>query len=141
MSELLQPTAVPCGSCPYRKDVASGIWHESEYQKLPLYDGETWQQSPALFHCHQRNGHLCAGWLGCHDQQHLLALRIHGNSVSQLAWEYHSPVELFSSGAEAAAHGMKDIPNPGQQASRMIDKILTKRTRSAAPPLYRGKSS
>lgn len=125
------PAAAPCKSCPYRKDVPSGVWAAHEYQKLPLYDGETWEQSPALFFCHQQDGHLCAGWLGCHDQQHLLALRLHEAAVSQLAWEYHSPVELFASGAEAAAHGMKDIASPGQRASEMISRLAAKRMRSA----------
>jgi hypothetical protein len=55
----------PCKSCPYRRDVPSGIWHSSEYDKLPQYDGEIVDQlmkgGQALFDCHQRDGNLCAG--------------------------------------------------------------------------------
>ena len=50
----LSVAKVPCGSCPYRRDVPSGIWEQHEYDKLPEYDGQTWEQNPALFLCHQR---------------------------------------------------------------------------------------
>jgi hypothetical protein len=32
------PAPKPCESCPYRKDVPSGVWSEGEYRKLPQYD-------------------------------------------------------------------------------------------------------
>lgn len=31
----LKPPKVPCGTCPYRRDVPAGIWHGEEYAKLP----------------------------------------------------------------------------------------------------------
>ena len=61
----------PCPSCPYRRDVPSGIWDASEYDKLPGYDGDVPDQLTAgafgLFHCHSQQENLCAGWVGCHD--------------------------------------------------------------------------
>ena len=65
MSEKVKAPRVLCASCPYRKDVPSGIWEQSEYDKLPKYDGETWEQAGALFMCHLRDGCLCGGWLAC----------------------------------------------------------------------------
>jgi hypothetical protein len=124
---LPRPANRPCGSCPYRRDVPSGIWHESEYAKLPRYDGETWEQSAALFFCHQKDGHLCAGWLACHDAGHLLALRM--STVDPSVYEYQTDVPVFSSGSEAAAHGMQNLHTPGPLAQRMIKKLARRRPR------------
>lgn len=52
------PAKNPCGSCPYRRDVPSGIWSEEEYDKLPQYDLPTGDQPPNVFLCHQQNGRL-----------------------------------------------------------------------------------
>lgn len=57
---------VPCTTCPYRRDVPSGIWAPEEYQKLLAYDRPTMQQPAALFMCHQGAGGLCTGWVQCH---------------------------------------------------------------------------
>nr|WP_239003987.1 DUF6283 family protein [Nocardia panacis] len=64
------PAPRPCASCPYRRDVPSGIWHESEYNKLRSYDLDTAYQPTALFECHQTEpdtpaARMCAGWVGC----------------------------------------------------------------------------
>ena len=60
MTGLLTVRKRPCPSCPYRRDVPSGIWHESEYAKLPQFDGPTQDQLAAgafaLFHCHSQPG-------------------------------------------------------------------------------------
>ena len=124
-NDLPRPAKVPCGSCPYRRDVPSGVWHQSEYAKLPQYDGETMYQNRALFMCHQQDGHLCAGWLACHGTDDLLALRF--TPVHASAYGYKSPVPVFSSGREAAAHGMKDVNNPGPAANRTMDTLVRKR--------------
>jgi hypothetical protein len=114
--------------------VPSGVWSEEEYAKLPAYDGPTWTQPPGLFLCHQRNreddrAHVCGGWAGCHDGDHLLALRV-AVSAGTIAMEtaeairdYVSPLPLFDSGAEAAAHGMREIHNPSPAARHAMDKI------------------
>lgn len=125
MTDLPRPSKAPCGTCPYRRDVPSGIWDASEYEKLPLYDGETIEQAlkggTRLFYCHQNDGHLCAGWVGCHDTTHLAALRFH--EVADETFDYVSPVPLFASGAEAAAHGLSGIDNPDRRAREAIAKL------------------
>jgi|SRR5215471_1540433 len=124
---LLTAAPVPCGSCPYRCDVPSGIWAKHEYDKLPSYDGPTWdQQSFAVFMCHQRDGKICAGWLACHDPQELIALRIQRN-VDPAVFDYASPVPVFSSGAEARAHGLRDLKNPGARSRKMADGLRRQR--------------
>jgi hypothetical protein len=122
----------PCGSCPYRRDVPSGIWEQHEYDKLPEYDGETWQQSPALFLCHQRDGNLCGGWLACHGPDELLALRFHGAKYPD-AFSYETNVPVFSTGAAARRHGMRDIPQPGSKAGKMIAGLVRKRVSPPRP--------
>lgn len=118
---MLEPPKRPCGSCPYRRDVPSGIWSAEEYDKLPEYDGETWEQPPGVFMCHQRDGRLCGGWLQTHDADHLLALRI--ARVAPSAYDYASDVPTFSSGREAAAHGLRDIDTPGAAARALMRKL------------------
>lgn len=130
------PAPRPCISCPYRRDVPSGVWHPEDYAKLALYDVPTGDQPTALFLCHQ-NDHdadrtrVCAGWVGCHGVE-LLALRFaaidHGPEFAAACWDYRSPVPLFASGAEAASHGMAEVLNPGDRAVEMIRKIVRVRS-------------
>ena len=112
MSEILGPAERPCGSCPYRKDVPSGVWHADEYAKLPKYDLPTPEQPMSLFLCHQQDGHVCAGWAGCHDTDELFALRLRQPELApeerQKIHDYVSPVPLFESGQEAAEHGLAE---------------------------------
>lgn len=127
------PRPRPCASCPYRRDVPSGVWAAEEYAKLPGYDGETFAQHPAAFFCHQADGCLCSGWLGHTDPYHLLAVRI-GVSTGRLdpsCAEYSTTVPLFGSGQEAAEHGVADIADPSPSAQLIIDKI--QRRRDARP--------
>jgi hypothetical protein len=129
MTAAPKPPKVPCGSCPYRKDVPPGIWEAVEYGKLPAYDGETWEQAAqgafALFMCHQNDGRLCGGWLLTHPREHLLALRLH--KVDPSVWTYGPDVEVFGSGAAAAAHGLSGIDEPPPEAARKIAGLLRKR--------------
>ena len=128
MTETLKTAKKPCGSCPYRRDVPSGIWAKSEYDKLPQYDGETWQQSPKIFMCHQHDGNLCAGWLACHNPQELLALCfgfIH--NFDPMIFTYHTDVPVFISGAEARAHGLSQTKHPSVKARKMIRGLVRKR--------------
>lgn len=127
------PAKSPCGSCPYRRDVPSGVWHEEEYAKLPLYDASTGEQPPQMFACHQQDGRLCAGWCGTHDMENNLALRvgmISGRLSEQdyeAAIDYVSPVPLFGSGAQAAEHGRASIADPDVKAQRTIVSLERKR--------------
>jgi hypothetical protein len=129
MTEPAKARPTPCASCPYRKNVPSGVWHESEYEKLKEYDGETHEQtSMNVFACHQADGQICSGWLGHRDPLDLLAVRIglsYGTLDGTVA-EYTTTVPLFGSGAEAAEHGMREIENPGEKAAGVINKIIKK---------------
>jgi hypothetical protein len=70
----------PCASCPYRKEVPTGIWDGSEYVKLLDQD----HPGGAVFLCHLSGGkpkseeRLCVGWLLDQKKRDLpnLALRI-----------------------------------------------------------------
>ncbi|GKT20173.1 hypothetical protein ADUPG1_011681 [Aduncisulcus paluster] len=116
MTDLMKPPKVPCGSCPYRKDVPAGIWAREEYEKLPRYDAETWAQPPGVFMCHQQDGCICGGWLMAHDRDQLLALRIASPNLHRSVWSYDPPVEVFASGAEAAEHGIAGIEDVSAEA-------------------------
>lgn len=119
----------PCGSCPYRRDVPSGIWDASEYTKLPQYDGETWEQSPAVFLCHQRNGKLCGGWVACHGAGELLALRMARN-IDPAVFSFETKVPVFASGAAARAHGVRQIAKPTVAAKKKMAGIVKLQSRS-----------
>jgi hypothetical protein len=131
------PASRPCGSCPYRQDVPSGIWHESEYDKLPAYDNDTSQQPAAVFMCHQQTGHLCAGWVAVHEMRNTLAFRLAcitgaiGPREAEAVLEYSTDVLLFVSGGEAAAHGKRDIEHPSRQALSAMGRIDRKRRATA----------
>ena len=118
----------PCPSCPYRRDVPSGIWDSAEYDELPRYDGDVPDQLAAdaahLFHCHSQPENLCAGWAGCHDMDNNLAMRLHHRRVDPAVFDYTSPVPLFASGAEAAEHGKRDLAAPAPEATRKISQLL-----------------
>lgn len=126
----LVPAPRPCVSCPYRRDVPSGVWSAEEYEKLPPYDAaESFEQPFSAFFCHQQDGRLCAGWVAVHDMYECIGFRI-AASMNDLSEEdchaildYTTDVPLFSSGAEAAEHGMRDIFRPGAAARAMVDKL------------------
>lgn len=133
------PARTPCVTCPYRRDVASGVWEREEYEKLPRYDGPTMTQPPSAFYCHAQNGRLCSGWVGCHDMNESHGLRV-GHIVGHLsdedvnaAFDYECPVPLFGSGAEAAEHGLRDVETPGREAIRAIKKVTARRERRGTP--------
>lgn len=130
------PRRTPCASCPYRRDVASGIWHPDEYAKLPRYDGEIPEQEAiAVFSCHQGTGDVCSGWLGHRDPTELLAVRIGiaGGGLDPSCADYQTAVPLFDSGAEAAAHGTREIDAPSPEAVKAIRKITTVRQLNGDP--------
>lgn len=131
------PAPRPCGSCPYRRDTPSGVWAVVEYSKLVNYDADTAYQPPDLFLCHQTSAEdtrarLCAGWVGCHGEE-LLALRLAAargelaGADLEATFGYRSPVPLFGSGTDAAAHGVRDIADPDHDAREAIAKIAARR--------------
>ncbi len=120
----------PCPTCPYRCDVASGVWARHEYDKLVGYDGEIHEQAAAgafyPFRCHGSPDCLCAGWAGHRDPADLLAVRIGvaDGSLDPSVVDYTTDVALFASGAEAAEHGMRDLDAPGPEAQDAIAKLV-----------------
>lgn len=129
------PARRPCGSCPYRRDVPSGVWAAVEYEKLPEYDRPTGEQPTGVFHCHQQNDRICAGWAAVHDMDECLAMRLAASwesiSVAELAkvLAYATDVPLFATGAEAAEHGLRDLQTPGDAAQRTIQGLVRKASR------------
>lgn len=95
-------------------------------------------QPTAVFLCHQQEKdeatRLCSGWVGTHDIGQLLSLRLThamdalSDEVLEKLCYYNSPVPLFSSGREAAEHGLLDIDNPGEEAERIAQKIARNRS-------------
>ncbi|WP_222596483.1 DUF6283 family protein [Nocardia neocaledoniensis] len=133
------PAPRPCVSCPYRRDVPSGVWELVEYEKLRAYAGDMGVQAPHLFQCHQTDAgsrvrRMCAGWVGCHGGGELLALRLAliqsriGLRTFEQAQGHEPPVPLFTAGGEAAEHGQRDFDQPGLDAQLAIRKVA--RTRS-----------
>jgi hypothetical protein len=118
----------PCSSCPYRRDVPSGLWSAHEYDKLYLYDEPTSDQPHGLFMCHATPEFLCNGWAVCHENRgheyELFALRIARFSGSV---DVPPPaVPLFSSGAEAAAHGKAGIEEPSDKTIEVAERLRRK---------------
>jgi len=135
--ELRRPAPRPCLSCPYRRDVPSGVWSEEEYAKLPPYDAADVAsgQPVSAFGCHQQDGRLCAGWVAVHDMNHSIGLRV---SVQvgltpvedvDAILEYTTDVPLWASGAEAAAHGLAEVENPSAEAVALVARLTRKQER------------
>ncbi len=125
MAEIRQH---PCAACPYRCDVASGVWAAEEYDKLVQYDAPTSYQPLASFSCHATPEKLCHGWAVVHmsrgTEYDLLALRlvqIHGRLEIPLA-----ALPLFASGQEAADHGRRDIEEPSETAVNTMERLKRK---------------
>ena len=124
----------PCSSCPYRKDVPAGVWHKSEYEKLPAYDdGPQGQKSliVGVFLCHQTpeikpkvgTDTVCRGWLTVHSEGVAARLAVMNGQITpeQMYAEVAEP--LYASGAEAAAAGIKGIKRPNKKARKIIDRL------------------
>jgi hypothetical protein len=119
------PRSQPCSSCPYRRDVPSGVWSRDEYEKLRDYDNPTGEQPFAVFACHATPEHYCHGWAVVHTSRghefDLLALRLHGSPPIPEA-----AVPLFDSGNDAADHGQADLEDPSDDATEVVEKLLRK---------------
>jgi len=132
MSKVIKPPAPnPCGSCPYRRDVPSGLWDRSEYRKLPEYDRYTASQPTGMFLCHRQDGRACAGWCGTHDMNNSLALRL-GGAAGMIEdpepfLDYTTSTPLFNTGGEAARHGMAEVEAPSPAALKVIAKLESDR--------------
>ena len=114
-----------CLSCPYRRDVPSGVWAFSEYERLRPYDEETMNQPFGPFMCHATPQALCHGWAVVHtsrgNRYDLIALRLLGSPEIPAGH-----VELFASGNEAADHGQAEIETPSPKAVKTVDRLMRK---------------
>ena len=117
---------------PYRRDVPSGIWARHEYDKLREYDAITPHQPFGKFACPASPEALCHGWAVVHSNRgheyELVALRIRGigeppAKIPQVV------VPLFSSGNEAADHGIRDLENPSERAMEFTRDLMAKHPR------------
>lgn len=50
--------------------------------------------------------------------------------------DYSTDVDLFPSGAAAAAHGVRDIQEPSREAESAIRKIVRGRTAAGNPVIF-----
>lgn len=135
MKEPLKVADSPCASCPYRKDVPSGVWAKSEYVKLPGYDdGPQGQTEFAPFLCHHSPAigeeYACRGWLSVHCQSAAVRLLMYTELVTEEQVFAKPTVPLFASGAEAAEHGMREIRRPSEAAIAMADKLRLMRKKA-----------
>nr|WP_280343300.1 DUF6283 family protein [Nocardia neocaledoniensis] len=48
MDKIGPPAPRPCVSCPYRRDVPSGVWDFGEYEKLRGYVPPRWHLKPRI---------------------------------------------------------------------------------------------
>ncbi len=118
-----------CSTCPLSRSTPPGIWHPSEYRKLPLYD----DQKPefAVFHCHQENATgvptVCRGWLAVFGYD-ALAVRIAVSRGEIPPQEVERPcaVPLYGSGAEACAAGLAGVKKPSTPARKAIERLVAK---------------
>ena len=124
----------PCNSCPYLLSTPLGVWHITEYIKLLDYDGETFEQrSFGLFLCHQTGQDLCKGWVATHGLDELVAIRLHGDEISDIGLRNASlPTkgEVYKSGAEVyKANYQSALNNPDDVALSAQEKIHKKKKR------------
>lgn len=129
MAQALACPPTPCSTCPFRRDTPPGIWHPSEYEKLPRYDS----QAPelAVFHCHQQTATgqetVCKGWLSVFRFDAIavrLAVAFGALTVEQV--KAPCKVPLYGSGAEACAAGLSACRRPGERALRAIRRLNAK---------------
>jgi hypothetical protein len=115
----------PCISCPYRRDVPSGLWSAEEYDKLPPYDEDLISQPIGVFVCHATPEHLCHGWavVGGWDK---LALRIYDAGHPDMGDIPEPIVPLFKTHQEAADHGRAEIDAPSRDARAHVSRLLRK---------------
>lgn len=123
-----------CSTCPYRRDVAPGIWSAEEYAKLRVYDEDPPMREDSLstFKCHQEETSdappaVCRGWLGVH--RHSVAVRL---AIGQGRFGLDDvPLEaedyLYDTGTEAATAGLRGIRRPSTKARREINKLTERR--------------
>lgn len=114
----------PCSACPYRQDCPSGLWAADEYDKLPEYDRPMHEQPFGAFRCHATPEHLCHGWVVVHGDT--LALRLQNATSDDPIAVPEPTVPLFANGAEAAAHGKRELERPSRRTVAVANRLVRK---------------
>lgn len=132
MTDAMNVPREPCPSCPYRRDCPSGLWHPDEYAKLPRFDEDADDPHFAEFLCHHTTPaapSLCRGWLSVHAESVAVRLAVVRGHVRAKDVRARVRAALFSTGAEAAAHGLRSVARPGRAARAMIRRLEQKISR------------
>ncbi len=118
----------PCSSCPYARTTPSGIWHPSEYAKLPAWDNP--MAMPGTFLCHTDKAAVCRGWMEVHHDN--LSVRMAQIASIAMPKNYKpTSVPLYASGLEAAIAGMRGVAKPSIKAKAVIHRIIRKRQKNS----------
>lgn len=116
----------PCATCPYRKDVPSGVWHHDEYERLRKFDDEPRADNLGTFLCHQTNvcgkEIACKGWLMVHRESVAVRLAMLRGHIDESAFS-PTDVALHDSGNAAADFGQRDIERPRRTALKVMQKL------------------
>jgi hypothetical protein len=124
----------PCSTCPYRQDVPSGVWADTEYEKLRAYDNKTEDQPIGPFMCHATPEHLCHGWAVCHTRRADAMAKGGEHAYDLVALRMFPPdsplpqgtTPLWESGNEAADHGQAEIEHPSIDARLTVERLKRK---------------
>ena len=129
----------PCTSCPYRKDVPSGVWHFDEYEKLREYDNVEIHADGSVqgalmpFLCHHTFDMpmetVCRGWLTVHQESVAVRLAVLKGAVTVEEVYAEVPEKLYATGNEAADFGQKKIEQPSRKARTVISRLLRNKKR------------
>lgn len=111
----------PCGSCPYRKDTPSGVWHPEEYAKLPAWD-DPMELSAGVFLCHSKKESACRGWFEVHHEN--IGVRIAAATRLTVNRREPTTIPLYASGAEACKAGLRGVKRPKADARKMIATLV-----------------
>ena len=127
MKKSLKVNPNPCDTCPYRKDTPLGIWHRSEYEKLPAWDEPYCY--PGMFLCHNggdEKNTICRGWMEVHEAN--LGVRLLTRTKVEFNEHNNQPtkIPLYASGKEAMEAGIKGIRRPSRKAKEKVSKLLKK---------------
>lgn len=128
----LKCAAVPCRSCPYRRDTPTGVWHPTEYEKLRGFADGQGEGIPhiGIFLCHQTNAvgeeTVCRGWLTVEQDSVAVRLALMKGDVTPEQVYAEVPVALYGSGEEAAAAGLSGVDAPSPEADRLMDRLVKK---------------
>lgn len=121
---MLTSNKNPCSTCPYRKDVPSGVWHYEEYEKLRGYDDNT---ALSVFMCHQSSvanvEMACKGWVMVHQNSVAVRLACMTRQIDHRTCFEPTEVELYESGNAAADAGQRHIKRPRKKALKVIEKL------------------